>query len=192
VAARRRRPLSAPPSGVAEYPNEQVCGTVRDEMLLGEVRSGVHEDDQFTKRATRDSAPVYTGTESYRAEIAARTSTSRMLSAPRSPSSKNISSRPGLGEDGTEDPDFGVGVFGADGEPLTDGHGNPVLLRLSDLTPPPTVPPWGMQLPPDPVGIVRRVKRGWFGRVTEIVEAPRGADPNAPGLTPLGSTPPVG
>jgi hypothetical protein len=114
---------------------------------------------------------------------------------------------PGLRPDGTFDPRAGVGVFGADGESLTDGHGNPVLLRLSDLTLP-TVPPWGMQLPPDPVGTVRRVKRGWFGRVTEIVEAPPAApthyrlgddnkvhridDPNAPGLTPLGSTPPIG
>jgi hypothetical protein len=69
-----------------------------------------------------------------------------------------------------------VGVFRADGEPLTDAHGRPVLLRLSDLTPPPsTVPPWEMPSP-DPARIVRRVRPSWFDGVTGVVEAP----PDAP------------
>jgi hypothetical protein len=110
-------------------------------------------------------------------------------------------SPPGLRPDGTIDPDPGVGVFGADGERLTDGQGNLILLRLSDLTPPPpTAPPWEMQPPPDPPGTVRRATRGWFGRVTETVELPPAAnthyrlgddgkvyridDPDAPGITP--------
>jgi hypothetical protein len=80
---------------------------------------------------------------------------------------------PGVRADGTIDPDAGVGVFGADGEPLTDAHGKPVLLRLCDLTPPPpTVPPWQMPPPPDPAGTVRRVKRRWFDGMTGVVEAP--------------------
>ncbi len=84
---------------------------------------------------------------------------------------------PGVRADGTVDPDAGVGVFGADGEPLTDAHGKPVLLRLCDLTPPPpTVPPWEMQPPPDPAGTVRRGKRRWFDGMTGVVEAP----PDAP------------
>jgi hypothetical protein len=108
---------------------------------------------------------------------------------------------PGVRANGTVDPDAGVGVCGADGEPLTDAHGKPVLLRLSDLTPPqPTVPPWEMQPPPDPAGTVRRVKRRWFDGVTGVVEAPPDAprhyqlgedgkvycieDPSEPGLTP--------
>jgi hypothetical protein len=53
---------------------------------------------------------------------------------------------PGVHPDGTVDPDAGVGVFGVAGEPLTDAHGKPVLLRLSDLNPPPpTLPPWDSQ-----------------------------------------------
>ena len=111
-------------------------------------------------------------------------------------------SPPGVRADGSVDVDAGVGVFGADGEPLTDAHGKPVLLRLSDLTPPPsTAPPWEMQPPPDRAGTVRRVKRSWFDGVTELVEAPPDAprhyrlgddgkvycieDPSEPGLTPL-------
>jgi hypothetical protein len=109
---------------------------------------------------------------------------------------------PWVRANGTVDPDAGVSVFGADGEPLTDAHGEPVLLRLSDLAPPPsTVPPWEIHPPPDPAGTVRRVKRSWFDGVTGIVEAPPDAprhyrlgddgrvycieDPAEPGLTPL-------
>jgi hypothetical protein len=109
---------------------------------------------------------------------------------------------PWVRADGTVDPDAGVGVFGADGEPLTDAHGKPVLLRLSDLTPPPsTVPPWEIQPPPDPARTVRRVRRSWFDGVTGVVEAAPDAprhyrlgddgkvycieDPPEPGLTPL-------
>jgi hypothetical protein len=109
---------------------------------------------------------------------------------------------PGVRADGTVDPDAGVGVFGADGEPLTDAHGKPALLRLSDLTPPPsTVPPWEVQPPPDPARTVRRGKRCWFDGATGVVEAPPDAtrhyrlgedgkvycieDPSEPGLTPL-------
>jgi hypothetical protein len=109
---------------------------------------------------------------------------------------------PGVRADGTVDPDAGVGVFGADGEPLTDAHGKPVLLRLSDLTPPPpTVPPREIQLPTDSAGTVRRAKRSWFHGSTGVVEAPpdgprhyrlgddgkvyRIEDPSEPGLTPL-------
>jgi hypothetical protein len=99
-------------------------------------------------------------------------------------------------------PDDGVGVLGADGETLTDAHGKPVLVRHSDLTGPPPLPPWEIQRPPDPAGTVRRTKRNWFtGMVTEMAEVPpRGPrhyrhgddgkvycieDPSEPGLTPL-------
>lgn len=109
---------------------------------------------------------------------------------------------PGMRANGTVDPDAGVGVFGAGCEPLTDAHGKPVRLRLSDLTAPlPTVPPWEMQLPPGPARTVRRVKRRWFDGATGVVEAPPDAprhyrlgedgnvycieDPSQPGLTPL-------
>jgi len=109
---------------------------------------------------------------------------------------------PGVRPNGTVDPDAGVGVFGADGEPLTDAHGKPVLLRLSDLTPqPPKVPPWESPPPPDPAGTVRRTKRSWFHGVVELAEVPpdgprryrfgddgkvyRIDDPSEPGLTPL-------
>jgi hypothetical protein len=95
-----------------------------------------------------------------------------------------------------------VGVLGADGEPLTDGHGKPVLVRFSDLTGPPPAPPWEIHPPPDSAGTVRRLKRSWFrGVVTEMVEArPHGPrhyrlgddgkvycveDPSEPGLKPL-------
>src|SRR6266545_676115 len=64
-----------------------------------------------------------------------------------------------------------VGVFGADGEPLTDAHGKAMLLRVSDLTPPPSTAPLS-----DPAGTVRRVKRSSFGGVTGVVEA----SPDAP------------
>jgi hypothetical protein len=109
---------------------------------------------------------------------------------------------PGVRPDGTVEPDAGVGVFGADGEPLTDARGKPVLLRLSDLTPPPpTAPPWENQPPADPPGTVRRVKRSWFHGAAEVAELPpdgprryrlgedgkvyRIDDPSEPGLTPL-------
>lgn len=110
---------------------------------------------------------------------------------------------PGVRADGTVDPDVGVGLFGADGQPLTDANGKLVLVRFSDLAPaPPTVPPWEMQPPPDPVGTVRCVKRSWWGgAMTEVVEAPPDAlrhyrlgddgkaycieDPSEPGLAPL-------
>jgi hypothetical protein len=116
---------------------------------------------------------------------------------------------PGLRPDGTEDPDFGIGVFGPDGEPLTNEHGNLVLLRPADLAQsPPTGPPWEIELPADPEGTVRRVKRRWFGGAQEIVSVPQSAlqkrtyrlddgkvycveDPDAPGLTPLRYQPPV-
>jgi len=76
----------------------------------------------------------------------------------------------GVRANGTIDPS--VGLFGADGEPLIDANGKLVLVRLSDLAPaPPTVPPWEMRPPSDPVGTVRRVKRSWWGGgVTEVVE----------------------
>jgi hypothetical protein len=115
-----------------------------------------------------------------------------------------------LRADGTEDPDFGIGVFGPDGEPLTDAHGNLVLLRPGDLAPPPpTAPPWEIQRPPDPPGTVRRVKRHWFGGIEEIISLPSTAiqkptyrlgddgkvyrieDPDAPGIMPLRYQPPL-
>ena len=108
---------------------------------------------------------------------------------------------PGVRANGTVDPDTAVGVFGAAGQLLTDAHDKPVLLRLSDLTPPPTVPPWELHQPPDPAGTVRRVKRSWFHGMTAVVESPPSAprhyrlgddgkvycieDPSEPGLTPL-------
>ena len=98
-------------------------------------------------------------------------------------------------------PDDGVGVVGADGEPLTDVHGKQVLVRFSDLTGPPPVPPWEIHPPPDPAGTVRSTRRSWFHGMTEVVEVPPHGprhyrlgddgkvysieDPTEPGLTPL-------
>jgi hypothetical protein len=97
-------------------------------------------------------------------------------------------------------PDDGVGVVGADGEPLTDVHGKPVLVRFSDLTGPPAVPPWEVHPPRYPAGTVRSTKRSWFQAMTEVVEVPPHGphhyrlgydgkvycieDPSEPGLTP--------
>ena len=108
----------------------------------------------------------------------------------------------GVRSDGTVDPDFGVGVFGADGQPLTDAHGKTVRLRLPDLgPPPPTLPPWEIPPPTYPPGTVFRPKRRWFHEVVGIAEEPPSEprryrlgddgkvycieDPSEPGLTPL-------
>src|SRR5215831_4901992 len=69
-------------------------------------------------------------------------------------------------------PDDGVGVVGADGRPLTDVHGKPVLVRFSDLTGPPPEPPREIHLPPDPAGTVRSTRRSWFHGMTGVVEVP--------------------
>ncbi|MDT4944446.1 MAG: hypothetical protein QOH14_1179 [Pseudonocardiales bacterium] len=106
-------------------------------------------------------------------------------------------SPPWLRADGTVDLDAGVGVFGADGEPLADAHGKPVLLRFGDLAPPPTVPPWQMPLPPAPAGTVRRARRAGSGAAEAAPAGPRHyrlgddgkvyciEDPSELGLTPL-------
>lgn len=102
--------------------------------------------------------------------------------------------------------DDGVGVLGADGETLTDAHGRPVLVRLSDVAGAPPLPPWEIH-PPDPAGTVRRTRRSWFHGVTEMAGLTGTAkvppherrhyrlgddgkvycieDPSEPGLTPL-------
>jgi hypothetical protein len=122
--------------------------------------------------------------------------------APSTPPDAPPLGAPGVRPDGTVDPDAAVGVFGADGEPLTDAHGKPVLLRLSDLTPPPpTVPSWESLPPTDKAGTVRRTRRSWFHGVVEVAELrPDGPwryrlgndgkvyridDPSGAGLTPL-------
>src|SRR5262249_25534206 len=98
-------------------------------------------------------------------------------------------------------PNAGAGGLGADGQTLTDAHGKPVLVRHSDLTAPPPLPPWEIHAP-DPPGTVRRTKRNWFtGMVTEMAEVPPQGprhyrlgddgkvycieEPSEPGLTPL-------